>query len=111
VLAGLIEGGYVEIREGVKPGDLVVSDGLNKLQNGMPISWCAASPPQAAGRQGQGPGAAQGRGGSGGAPGAPGMRGGRPDGMPSGAGGRPGGQSGGTSPQGRPGGRVAGASN
>jgi len=112
VLAGLIEGGYVEIKDGLRPDEIIVSDGLNKLQPGQPVNYCAAQLPQIASTEG----------GRGGRPGGgdPSARGGRPGMiMPPGASGRPGGQSGGGSRQGRQGpptamggtgGRVAGAS-
>lgn len=109
VLAGLIEGGYVEIKDGLRADEIIVSDGLNKLQPGQAVNYCAAQLPQAPPAQGAGRG---GRGGD--MPGREGGRGGMPPGaMPPGASGRPGGQSGGGSRQGRPGGtggRVAGAS-
>jgi hypothetical protein len=110
-VAGLIEGGYVEIKDGLRPGEIVVSDGLNKMQPGMPVNFCATQLPQLAsapgGRAGMGGGRGEGRGGRGGAPD------GAVPGAPSGAAGRPGGQSRGGSLQGRPGGpggRIAGAS-
>lgn len=35
---GLSAGGFVEIRSGVKSGDKIVADGLNRIQDGAPIS-------------------------------------------------------------------------
>ena len=58
VLAGLIENGYVEIKDGLRPGEIVVADGLNKLQPGQPVNYCAAvlpvvgGPTGGSGRQG-----------------------------------------------------------
>lgn len=37
VTPGVSEGGFVEIREGLKAGDRVVADGLNRLQDGAPV--------------------------------------------------------------------------
>ena len=37
VTPGLNEGGFVELREGVKAGDKVVADGLNRLQDGQQV--------------------------------------------------------------------------
>jgi hypothetical protein len=37
VVTGVRQQGYVEILDGVKPGDRVVADGLNKLQPGQPV--------------------------------------------------------------------------
>jgi len=37
VTPGASEGGFVEIREGVKAGDRIVADGLNRLQDGQPV--------------------------------------------------------------------------
>jgi len=37
VTPGVSEGGFVEIREGLKPGDRVVADGLNRLQDGQAV--------------------------------------------------------------------------
>ncbi len=37
IVTGVRQQGYVEILEGVKPGDRVVADGLNKLQPGQPV--------------------------------------------------------------------------
>jgi hypothetical protein len=100
VVAGLIDVGDVEIKDGLEPGEIVVADGLNKMQPGIPVNYCAAQLPQGAPPAG-------GRSGARGGP-----SGGR-DAIAPGALGRPGGQSGGGSRLGRPGGpggRVAGAS-
>ncbi|MDI1364324.1 MAG: efflux transporter periplasmic adaptor subunit, partial [bacterium] len=35
---GWSAGGFVEIRSGLKPGDKIVADGLNRIQDGAPIS-------------------------------------------------------------------------
>ena len=37
VTPGASEGGFVELREGVKAGDKIVADGLNRLQDGQPV--------------------------------------------------------------------------
>lgn len=37
IVAGLRQQGYVEIVDGVKPGDRLVADGLNKIQPGQPV--------------------------------------------------------------------------
>jgi len=37
VETGLASGGFVEISSGVKPGDKIVADGLNRVQDGAPI--------------------------------------------------------------------------
>jgi len=37
IVTGVRQQGYVEILDGVKPGDRVVADGLNKLQPGQPV--------------------------------------------------------------------------
>ena len=89
VLAGLIENGFVEIKEGLRPGEIVVADGLNRLQPGQPVTWCMADGSQpTAGATGRGtPG---GRGGPAGATGprAGQFNGGNRQGRPGGEGGR-----------------------
>ena len=37
VVTGLRQAGFVEIREGVRPGEQLVADGLNKVQPGQPV--------------------------------------------------------------------------
>lgn len=37
VETGLDQGGYVEILSGLKPGDKIVADGLNRVQDGAPV--------------------------------------------------------------------------
>lgn len=37
VVTGLSSGGFMEIRSGVKPGDKIVADGLNRVTDGAPI--------------------------------------------------------------------------
>lgn len=49
IVTGLRQQGFVEIKEGVKAGDKLVADGLNKIQPGMPV--------RVAGAQSRGPGA------------------------------------------------------
>jgi membrane fusion protein (multidrug efflux system) len=84
VVTGVRQQGYVEILDGVKPGDRVVADGLNKLQPGQPvrISPRPSIVPVGGGTGGHDAEAAP----VGAGPGArPGMRpgGARPQGMPS----------------------------
>jgi membrane fusion protein (multidrug efflux system) len=38
IVPGVSEGGFVEIREGVKANDRLVADGLNRLQDGAPVT-------------------------------------------------------------------------
>ncbi|MGR4863973.1 efflux RND transporter periplasmic adaptor subunit [Caulobacter sp. LARHSG274] len=38
VQTGLTAGGFVEITGGLKPGDRIVADGLNRVQDGAPVS-------------------------------------------------------------------------
>jgi membrane fusion protein (multidrug efflux system) len=60
VETGISDGGFVEIRSGVKPGDKIVADGLNRVQDGASVG-------------GGGPGGGKGEGkgpGKGGKPGA-----------------------------------------
>jgi membrane fusion protein (multidrug efflux system) len=38
VQTGLTAGGFVEITAGLKPGDRIVADGLNRVQDGAPVS-------------------------------------------------------------------------
>ena len=62
VVTGLRQDNFVEILEGVQPGDRIVADGLNKVQPGQPVrviaAGAAAPGPPAAG----GPAAHPGRG-------------------------------------------------
>ncbi len=37
VLAGVDEGGFIEIRDGLRPGELVVGDGMNRVQPNQPV--------------------------------------------------------------------------
>ncbi len=37
VVPGAVEGGYVEIRSGLAPGEIVISEGLNRIQAGAPV--------------------------------------------------------------------------
>lgn len=41
---GLTSGGFVEIRSGVKPGERIVADGLNRVQDGAPVSSGSGKP-------------------------------------------------------------------
>lgn len=50
VTPGVNEGGFVELREGVKAGDKVVADGLNRLQDGQQVRL----PGQKGGPEGKG---------------------------------------------------------
>jgi membrane fusion protein (multidrug efflux system) len=53
VTPGVNENGFVEIREGVKLGDKVVADGLNRLQDGQQVRLPGQRGPEGKG----GPGA------------------------------------------------------
>lgn len=59
VLTGAIEGGFVEIREGLKAGERVVADGLNRIQPGQPIMIGGGSRPGGAGQGAGAPGASK----------------------------------------------------
>lgn len=52
VLTGAIENGFVEIREGLKPGERVVADGMNRVQPGQAIFIAGRRPPGAQGQMG-----------------------------------------------------------
>lgn len=41
---GIIQDGFVEIRSGLKPGDKIVGDGLNRVQDGAPIGGGKGKP-------------------------------------------------------------------
>lgn len=45
VTAGLRQDGWVEILDGVTPGDRVVADGLNRIQSGQPVRPAGATRP------------------------------------------------------------------
>ncbi len=47
VLTGVRQNGFVEITDGVKAGDKIVADGLNKIQPGQPVRVVSARPPGA----------------------------------------------------------------
>lgn len=50
VVAGVNDGGFVEIRSGLAPGARVVADGLNRIQDGRPVTIAGAGgPPRKAG--------------------------------------------------------------
>lgn len=49
VETGLDQGGYVEIRSGLKPGDKIVADGLNRIQDGAPVGSGQGKPGAGAG--------------------------------------------------------------
>ena len=51
ILTGSRQMGFVEIREGVKVGEKIVADGLNKIQPGQPVR-IAGSPGASRGPQG-----------------------------------------------------------
>jgi membrane fusion protein (multidrug efflux system) len=61
VVTGVRQDGFVEITDGVKAGDRIVADGLNKLQPGQPVRVVgqgrpgAGGPPGAGGRPPGGP--------------------------------------------------------
>jgi membrane fusion protein (multidrug efflux system) len=46
---GVTQGGFVEIRGGVKAGERVVADGLNRIQDGQPVRVGGGRPPAAGG--------------------------------------------------------------
>lgn len=46
---GITEGGFVEIRAGLKTGDKIVADGLNRIQDGAPIGGGKGKPGDKAG--------------------------------------------------------------
>lgn len=52
VETGLAYGGFVEITSGVKPGDKIVADGLNRVQDGAPVGGGQGRPGQGAGGAG-----------------------------------------------------------
>jgi membrane fusion protein (multidrug efflux system) len=64
VVTGVRQDGFVEITDGVKAGDRIVADGLNKLQPGQPVRVVgqsrpgAGGPPAAKGQPSGGPRAA-----------------------------------------------------
>lgn len=45
ILTGVRQQGFVEIRDGVQPGERIVADGLNKVQPGQPVRVAAAAAP------------------------------------------------------------------
>lgn len=49
IVTGLRQHGFVEITDGVKPGDRIVADGLNKIQPGQPVRIARAGGSAAAG--------------------------------------------------------------
>jgi membrane fusion protein (multidrug efflux system) len=51
VTPGVSEGGFVEIREGLKVGDRVVADGLNRLQDGQSVMLPGQGAPQQQGKR------------------------------------------------------------
>lgn len=42
VLSGVRQQGYVEIRDGLEPGERIIADGLNKIQPGQPVRVAGA---------------------------------------------------------------------
>ncbi|HEX5775736.1 MAG TPA: efflux RND transporter periplasmic adaptor subunit, partial [Caulobacteraceae bacterium] len=48
VVAGVNDGGFVEVRSGLRAGERVVGDGLNRVQDGQPVR--VGPPPGAAGK-------------------------------------------------------------
>ncbi len=65
---GITESGFVEIRAGLKKGDKIVADGLNRIQDGAPIGGGKGGPGGGPGG-GQGAGKGEGKGGEQGGPG------------------------------------------
>lgn len=72
IIAGTSDCGFIEVREGLDPGDHIILDGLNRIQPNQPVRVVAGPGaqqgrgPGAAGRQGQG--GPQGKAPQGGAP-------------------------------------------
>jgi len=54
VVPGASEDGFVEILEGLKPGDKLVADGLNRLQDGQAVQVAGQKPKAAQGLAGKG---------------------------------------------------------
>ncbi|HYG27286.1 MAG TPA: efflux RND transporter periplasmic adaptor subunit [Caulobacteraceae bacterium] len=52
VVAGLNDGGFVEIRSGLRMGEGVVADGLNRVQDGQPVKVAGARPAPAQNKAG-----------------------------------------------------------
>lgn len=50
ILTGLRQQGFVEITDGVKPGERIVADGLNKIQPGQPVRLARSGGPAPAAR-------------------------------------------------------------
>lgn len=48
IVTGVRQQGFVEIVDGVKPGERIVADGLNKIQPGQPVRIAQGGPPAAA---------------------------------------------------------------
>ncbi|HEX7759910.1 MAG TPA: efflux RND transporter periplasmic adaptor subunit [Caulobacteraceae bacterium] len=48
VLAGVDEGGFIEIKDGLRSGELVVGDGMNRVQPNQPVKLLRAPEPLAA---------------------------------------------------------------
>ena len=44
VLAGVDEGGFIEIKDGLRPGELVVGDGMNRVQPNQPVKLLPTAP-------------------------------------------------------------------
>lgn len=57
VVTGLRQSGFVEITDGLQPGERIVADGLNKIQPGQPVRLAGQQPPGQGGeaRPGAGP--------------------------------------------------------
>ena len=47
VTTGANEGGFIEITSGLKAGETVVGDGLNRIQDGQPVRAAASGPDKA----------------------------------------------------------------
>ncbi len=62
VLTGVRQQGFVEIRDGVRPGERIVADGLNKIQPGQPIRVAGAGGGARGGQAGPRPQATPGSG-------------------------------------------------
>jgi membrane fusion protein (multidrug efflux system) len=52
IVTGIRQQGFVEILDGVRPGERIVGDGLNKIQPGQPVRIAGAAGPRGPGARG-----------------------------------------------------------
>ena len=64
IATGIRQNGFVELLDGVRPGERIVADGLNKIQPGQPIRVVGGAGPRQGGGAPGGPGARAGGGAS-----------------------------------------------